>query len=217
MVWTQHAVSPPAPPIHIYTDIEIMLPLMTITRRRPFISLLSLLLPLLALTATMTSAQVRRMTLPEMVSAAGTIFIGTVVEARGALDERGDPVTYTTFHVEEAIKGRPGTTHTIKQYGGVTPTTSMLLQHMRYFRQGERVMAMFYPPSRLGFSSPVGMEQGVWSVENAMVQRVSGTVLGSMPATMKRWGLTARTTQSIPMRVFVGMVREMMSTRRDAR
>lgn len=157
------------------------------------------------------------MTIPEMTSAAGTIIIGTVTQARGALDERGDPVTYTTFRVEQAIKGSPGSTFTIKQYGGVTQTVSMLINHMRYFRQGERVLVMLYPPSRLGFSSPVGLDQGAWSVEGGMVQRVSDESLGGMSATLKRYGLSVRSSQSIASATFVSILRDVISQRREAR
>jgi len=151
------------------------------------------------------------MTIPDMVGAAGTIFIGSVVETRGVLDERGDPVTHTTFRVEQAIKGTSSATFSIKQYGGKTSTVTMLLNHMRYFRQGERVMVMLYPASRLGFSSPVGMDQGVWSVENNLVQRVTREALGGMASTLRRNGVAQRDVQSIPAATFVSIVRDAMS------
>lgn len=157
------------------------------------------------------------MTIPEMTSAAGTIIIGTVTQARGALDERGDPVTYTTFRVEQAIKGSPGATFTIKQYGGITPKVSMLINHMRYFRSGERVLVMLYPPSRLGFSSPVGLDQGAWSVDGGMVQRVSDEALGGMSPTLTKYGLSLRSSQSIARGTFVSVLRDVMAQRRDAR
>lgn len=172
---------------------------------------------LLLLTSGSLAAQARRMTISEMTAAAGTIIVGTVTHARSALDERGDPVTYTTFRVEQAIKGTPGGTFTIKQYGGVTSTANMLINHMRYFRQGERVMVMLYPPSRLGFSSPVGLDQGAWSVDRGMVQRVSNEALSGMNTTLKRYGLSPRSSQSVPTTTFVSIIRDVMAQRRDAR
>ncbi len=128
----------------------------------------ALLLPLLA-----AHAQVRQVDLAEMVQSSGMIFSGQVLSVEGTTDERGDVVTRTTFQVEQPIRGVIPGSVTITQYGGVTESgASMVLAHMRYFTPGERVLVLLYPPSELGFTSPIGMGQGVWSIDR------NGDVLG---------------------------------------
>ncbi len=145
----------------------------TSSRRRPGVMpppplgapLLALLALLLALPAAMpASAQVRVLPFQEMVASAGMIFIGTVSDVRGGTDEHGDIVTYTTFRVEQPIRGVSGSTITVKQLGGQAGGQGVKIAHMRYFAAGEKVLVMFYPVSDLGFTSPVGLNQGVWSV-----------------------------------------------------
>lgn len=120
---------------------------------------------LLLLTSLTTTAQVRQVGLSEMVESSGMIFSGHVLSVEGTTDERGDIVTRTTFRVEKPIRGvMPGNV-TITQYGGVTESGSMVLAHMRYFTEGERVMVLLYPPSELGLTSPIGMGQGAFSVD----------------------------------------------------
>lgn len=123
------------------------------------LAVLTLLLPIYH-----APAQVRQVPLTEMISSSGTIFAGRVLEVEGKKDARGDIVTVTTFRVETPIRGvLPGTV-TITQYGGVSEEGSMVLAHMRYFTEGERVLVLLYPESELGFTSPIGMGQGVWTV-----------------------------------------------------
>lgn len=114
-----------------------------------------------------STAQVRQVALPEMVSSSGMIFAGHVLHVEGKTDERGDIVTETTFRVETPIRGVLPGTLTITQYGGTSSEGTMLLAHMRYFREGERVLVLLYPPSELGFTAPIGMGQGVWNVNDA--------------------------------------------------
>ena len=136
---------------------------------------LSLLVPPLL------QGQVREVDLKEMIATSGMIFSGVVTEVKGGLDEHGDIVTWTTFRVDSPIRGvRPGAV-TIKQYGGVTDKGTMLLAHMRYFVEGERVLTMLYTPSERGFTSPIGMGQGVWRVsEEGRIQGVSAKQISSL-------------------------------------
>lgn len=111
------------------------------------------------------SAQVEQVSLVEMIASAGTIFSGTVLDVEGLVDERGNIVTRTTFRVDYPVRGVLPGTHTITQYGGHAPEGSMVLAHMRYFSEGERVFVLLYPPSELGYTSPIGMGQGAWGVD----------------------------------------------------
>ncbi len=120
---------------------------------------------LIYVSALTTTAQVRQVDLSEMVEASGMIFSGQVLSVEGTTDERGDIVTRTTFRIEQPVRGvMPGTV-TITQYGGVTESGSMVLAHMRYFTEGERVMVFLYPPSELGLTSPIGMNQGAFTID----------------------------------------------------
>jgi hypothetical protein len=147
---------------------------------------------ILALTALPLAAQVRTLGMPERVNSAGTIFIGTASEVHGAYDEHGDIVTYTTFTIEQPIHGLAGSTVTVKQLGGQAGGLATQLAHMRYFKQGERVLVMFYPVSDLGFTSPVGLEQGVWSVgPDNRVYGVRPGILRGLGTELARHGITA--------------------------
>jgi hypothetical protein len=93
---------------------------------------------------------------------AGLIFGGTVVAT---------PQTVTTqtaatvvpgtvravqlrFHVDRAIAGvEPGQILTIREWAGAGAM-------QRPMRQGQRILIFLYPPSRLGFTSPVGGSMG---------------------------------------------------------
>src|SRR5687767_246650 len=111
-----------------------------------------------------SSAQVRSINLSEMAESAGIAFIGSVAASHSGLDETGDIVTWTTFRVERPIGFLPVSMVTVKQIGGTANGISNYLSHMRYFQPGERVLAMFYPTSELGFTSPIGLDQAVWNV-----------------------------------------------------
>lgn len=141
------------------------------------LTLLSLLLTPFITQQTMT--QTRQVDLTEMVGAAGMIFVGQVTEVRAGLDEQGEIATWTTFRIEQPLRGvLPGST-TIKQYGGAAAEGTVMVAHMRYFTEGERALVMLYPPSELGFTSPIGMSQGAWRVDE------SGNMLGFSPDLLK--------------------------------
>lgn len=188
---------------------------MTIRQRHLLRFRWGMLVLLLALVAGSQSlhAQVRRLALPEMVDQAGTIFIGTVTHAQGGTDENGDIVTYTTFKVEQLIKGKAGATIGIKQFGGETaPGKGMLITHMRYFTAGEHVLVMLYPVSSIGFTSPIGLSQGVWRVSaNGDVEGVDLDALRGMGTMMQKYGLQSRTSQSIRRSTFVSIVKNLMT------
>lgn len=125
-----------------------------------------LLCSLAFLTAPLLMSQVHEVDLKEMITSSGIILSGVVTEVEGALDENEEIVTYTTFRVEVPIRGVTPGSIKIKQLGGVTDRGTAVLAHMRYFTEGERVLVMLYPPSELGFTSPIGMGEGAWSVSD---------------------------------------------------
>jgi hypothetical protein len=170
---------------------------------------LSTTILLLALASTAHS-QVRTIDLREMVKFSGMIFIGTVTDTHGALDEHGDIVTYTSFRIEQGISRVPGTAVTIKQFGGRANGLETYLPHMRYFRAGERVLVMLYPTSELGFTSPIGMSQAVWNIsaEGRVTNIAESTFKGVEPLLAKR-GLSSR-AGSVATPVFVSMINELL-------
>jgi hypothetical protein len=83
---------------------------------------------------------------------AGMIFSGTVleVETRPATKDRPLPLVLVKFRVDRAIAGvRSGQLLTVREWAGAWSTH-------RAIRSGERMLIFFYPPSRLGLTSPVG-------------------------------------------------------------
>ena len=98
--------------------------------------------------------------LPQISSAAGTIFSGTVTR----IDHHavsGQPVETVsiTFHVENAIRGvTPGEDLTISQWIG-------LWSAGQRYRVGERVLLFLYRRSKLGLTSCVGGQMGRFGID----------------------------------------------------
>jgi hypothetical protein len=175
----------------------------------PRMQLLAALACMLA--ASSLHAQVRSLDLREMVGSAGMIFVGVVTDVHGGYDENGDIVTYTTFSVEQSVQGVAGSTVTVKQLGGQAGGLSTYLQHMRYFKRGERVLAMFYPVSHLGFTSPVGLEQGVWTVgPDNRIYGVRPEILRGLGSELTRQGITA-TGGAIERARFIGLIQDILA------
>ena len=175
----------------------------TTIRRIPLIALLAL--PLMAQTVT-------DIPLDRMVRESETIFVGTVLETRGGIDENGDIATWTTFRVEQQIRGTlPGGTRTVKQFGGTAEGMNSTVEHMRYFTEGERLLVMFYPESRLGYTSPIGLSQGVWPVlDGGLITGLRPENLeGVDPALLARYDLADGAPPSYPLNRFVELLGEM--------
>jgi hypothetical protein len=164
--------------------------------------------------ATPLAAQVRAINLAEMARSTGVAFVGTVAERHSGLDENGDIVTWTTFRVEQPIGFVATPLVTVKQLGGTANGLSHYLSHMRYFQPDERVLVMFYPTSSIGFTSPIGLGQGVWSVSgDGRVLGVSATALDGMGAILARHGITLRPSQDIELARFVAVLEELLAGR----
>jgi len=120
----------------------------------------------LALAAAIVPAQahsVRDLYLEEIIDDANIAFQGTVTENRVARDpESHRIVTYTTFLVQDVLKGNVESTHTIKQLGGALPAENIgyKVDVRTTFNVGETYVVFLYGKSQVGFSSPVGSVQG---------------------------------------------------------
>lgn len=141
---------------------------------------------------------VRLLTLEEMIKAADTIFVGKCIAVESRRDEYGFPATYATFLVIEQIKGQLGEKVKIKQIGGEAPGV-FKLPNLPTYTVGEEVLLFLHPTSRYGFTSPVGLHQGKWSVVESgpgkkMLRRsVTGSLVvkgsaGALYGQRDKWG-----------------------------
>ncbi|MGZ5037440.1 MAG: hypothetical protein ACXWG1_13140 [Usitatibacter sp.] len=121
----------------------------------------------LALAGPAAATSVLPLYLDEIVDQASVAFQGTCVANRTARDpDTGMIVTYTTFQVQDALKGAVGATHTIKQIGGELPAEGVgfRIHSVPTFTVGESYVVFLAGASSLGFSSPMGLGQGRFSI-----------------------------------------------------
>jgi len=113
------------------------------------------------------AASVLPLGLERLLSDAEAVFNGRCISNQVERDVYTNMVvTYTTFEVIDVVKGQVSQTHTIKQIGGYLQDSNV---HMRWpgipkFSVGEEYVIFLPPKSNVGFSSPVGLEQGKFSV-----------------------------------------------------
>ncbi len=110
---------------------------------------------------------VRQLSLQEMTSQAERIFVGKVTEVREGKDEYGVPVTFVTFAVSHTLKGQVPQQLTIKQLGRRTPGEKgsiLRIPGLPRYREGEEVVLFLHGTSAGGFTSPVGLGQGKFTV-----------------------------------------------------
>lgn len=114
------------------------------------------------------AATVRPMLLDEIIDTATIAFQGTCTANRVEQDTTTNfIVTYTTFEVRDVIKGDVTATHVIKQIGGTLSdgVSGMVVHGVPKFTVGEDYVVFLAGVSSLGFSSPVGLTQGRFNVE----------------------------------------------------
>jgi hypothetical protein len=122
------------------------------------VTLLALALALVPAATAQMSGRVVHRNLAELVQGSDVILRGDVIEAR--LEPHPDYPDATTMlitlRVQEVLKGKAGETYTFRQYV-FDPRDG---QQRLGYKKGESVVLILYPPSRMGLSSPVGLEQG---------------------------------------------------------
>lgn len=123
------------------------------------------LVALAALPAWPTS--VLPLSLDEILANAAVAFSGTCLNNRTEHDNgSGLIVTYTTFRVDDVLKGSAGATYTIKQVGGELPGgAGFKLLGVPKFAVGQDYVVFLAGVSQAGFSSPVGLAQGRFVVQ----------------------------------------------------
>lgn len=157
------------------------------------------------------AASVLPLFLDEMVDTSAVAFQGTCTGNRTERDPATHlVVTYTTFEVHDVLKGNVGATHEIKQVGG-----TLAAENLRYrvegiptFTVGEEYVVFLAGVSSAGFSSPIGLEQGRFSIRAQAAGRSvsNGRDLREMTSRMQaRIPAAARTR----MEAATGPVRDM--------
>jgi hypothetical protein len=103
----------------------------------------------------------------QLVERSTTVIHGRVVANRTERDAAtGFVVTYTTFQVDEVLKGHVGSTHVIKQLGGALPGEPVHFHAMGVpdFVVAREYVVFLAGVSAIGFSSPIGLFQGRFAV-----------------------------------------------------
>jgi hypothetical protein len=106
--------------------------------------------------------------LEEVVDRAGDVVHGTVVEVAPGRDADGVAATWVTVAVAESLKGGARDRLTFKQVGTSEPLGDgaiFRVPGLPRYRVGDELVLFLHPPSARGFTSPVGLGQGVVRVE----------------------------------------------------
>jgi hypothetical protein len=153
-----------------------------------FITCLSITLNLL-FSPLASATSVLPITLQQLSTRATLIFYGQVVSNEVKKDEQsGHVATFTEFEIIELIKGDAGSTHTIKQIGGYhrESKTRLLVHGIPEFQAGKKYVVFLPEKSSLGFSSPLGLHQGSFSVSTINDEQVvsSGRNLAAQTQTI---------------------------------
>lgn len=119
------------------------------------------------LPSTASATSTLPITLEQLSTRASLIFYGKVVSNQVRKDElSGRIATFTEFEIIDLIKGEAGTKHTIKQIGGYLKEskTALRIHGIPKFQTGNNYVVFLPKKSKLGFSSPLGLHQGSFSV-----------------------------------------------------
>ena len=133
---------------------------------KPYSIVLILLINFLVLSPASASSVVS-LNLQQLSSRATLIFYAEVISNNVKKDEQSGLIaTFTEFKIIELIKGKTGSTHIIKQIGGRLPGTGTTLRihGVPKFETGNKYVVFLPEKSGIGFSSPLGLHQGSFSV-----------------------------------------------------
>ena len=135
---------------------------------KPYIILISLLFTLFGLSS-VSATSLLPITLEQLSTRATLIIYGEVLSNQVKPDaQSGQIATFTEFKVIDLIKGDAADSHTIKQIGGELKDRNMALRihGVPRFQVGKNYVVFLPAKSKLGFSSPLGLHQGSFSVLN---------------------------------------------------
>ena len=141
---------------------------------KPYIILFSLLFSVFNLSS-VAATSLLPISLEQLSTRATLIFYGEVISNKVKQDEQsGYIATFTEFKVIDLIKGKAVDTHTIKQIGGALKERNMSLRihGVPRFQVGNNYVVFLPTKSKLGFSSPLGLHQGSFSVSTINNEQV---------------------------------------------
>ena len=172
---------------------------------KPYIIVFSLLFNVFSLSSA-SATSLLPITLEQLSTRATLIFYGEVLSNQVKQDEQsGYIATFTEFKVINLIKGDAGNTHTIKQIGGELKSRNVALRihGVPRYQVGNNYVVFLPTKSKLGFSSPLGLHQGSFSVLNINGEQVvsNGRSLVNQSQTQQA-GQTSKPVQ-IPLAVRV--------------
>lgn len=122
----------------------------------------------LALAGSAAATSVRPLQLGQIIDDATLAFEGTCIDTRTERDAATNlVVTYTTFEVADVLKGMVPGKYTIKQIGGRMSDggPSYRVDGIPTFTVGENYVVLMAGVSAAGFSSPIGLAQGKFTVQ----------------------------------------------------
>jgi hypothetical protein len=114
-----------------------------------------------------SATSVLPITLEQLSTRASLIFYGEVISNQAQRDAHsGQVATFTEFKIFDLIKGSAAGNQTIKQLGGLDKNTNINfhVHGIPKFQNGSRYVVFLPERSSLGFSSPLGLHQGSFTV-----------------------------------------------------
>lgn len=113
--------------------------------------------------APLQATSVRAVNLSEMVANSNRIFLGVCVSADSGQDaDRHLSYTEYRFRVVDGFKGvTPGEIVTFRQFQGLGSALVKVIG-MPVYQEGEKVLLFLSSDSKLGLTSPLGLQQGVF-------------------------------------------------------
>ena len=136
----------------------------------------------------LSATMVERMDLAQVAREAASIVQGTVRAVESGRDEAGLPATWVTVAVARTVKGAAGTELRFKQYGVAAPLadgTVTRIPGLARYAVGDEVVLFLHGESARGFTSPVGLAQGVYRVHRANGRAVVRDDLGGPPRSLE--------------------------------
>ena len=141
--------------------------------------------------------------LEQLSTRASLIFYATVINNTAQKDSQsGQIVTFTEFEIIELIKGSANSIHTIKQLGGQLKESNIKFQidGVPKYQIGNQYVVFLPQKSSLGFSSPLGLHQGSFSVANIDGENIitNGRNIAALQASNKQTQLSLSALSNKP-------------------
>jgi hypothetical protein len=106
-----------------------------------------------------------RVNIERIIADAAIIVHGTVTNVESSIDPQTRLLsTFVTIRVTENFYGAGQEQITLKMLGGATAKRTLKLADMPRYTVGQEIIGMFFAPSKSGFTSPVGMGQGSFTI-----------------------------------------------------